>query len=272
MLNSDDDCSFFTHKPITDNLTLVREKYFNSGNRANLWVLNGEDRDIVIDTGLGIWDLPGYLRSNDLITDGKPVLALATHVHFDHSGGLHQFDKIGIHRSEYGALKDANQIECVTWLFDEEIVKKPDKEFRVRDYKVKAKVADLLLEDKTKISLGGDRELTVLHLPGHSRGSVGYLDSQHGLLFTGDVAYKGSLFDWLPYSNVNDYKRSFLRLKSVVQEHKINLILPGHGSVFQQQELIDMADQYINSANCCHKFAAFSMQKFSRIGLFAKNL
>ena len=59
-----------------------------SGNRANIWVVEGRDRDLVIDAGLGLFNGAEYLDQCGLINPPrKPVLAVATHVHFDHSGG-----------------------------------------------------------------------------------------------------------------------------------------------------------------------------------------
>ena len=63
-------------------------RYYVSGNRANIWVVEGRDRDLVIDAGLGLFNIAEYLDQCGLINPPrKPVLAVATHVHFDHSGG-----------------------------------------------------------------------------------------------------------------------------------------------------------------------------------------
>lgn len=53
----------------------------------------GSRCDLVIDAGLGIWNLPEFLTQSGLIGK-KPVLAVATHCHFDHVGGLHQFKQV----------------------------------------------------------------------------------------------------------------------------------------------------------------------------------
>ena len=36
----------------------------------------------------------------------------------------------------------------------------------------------------------GDRVFKVLHLPGHSRGSIGLLEEATGVFFSGDVIYE----------------------------------------------------------------------------------
>ena len=41
----------------------------------------------------------------------------------------------------------------------------------------------------------GDRTFEVLHLPGHSPGSIGLWEEETGVLFYGDAVYDGPLFD-----------------------------------------------------------------------------
>ncbi|WP_406101296.1 MBL fold metallo-hydrolase [Streptomyces sp. NBC_01003] len=53
------------------------------------------------------------------------------------------------------------------------------------------------LHDGGRIDLG-DRAPTVLHLPGHSPGSIALFDESDGTLFSGDVVYDDVLLDELP--------------------------------------------------------------------------
>ena len=50
---------------------------------THCYLLNGSARSLLIDTGLGIGDLNGLVRD---LTD-RPVVAVATHAHWDHIGG-----------------------------------------------------------------------------------------------------------------------------------------------------------------------------------------
>lgn len=47
------------------------------------YLLEGDDRALLIDTGLGICDISAEVKK---LTD-KPVTAVATHIHWDHIGG-----------------------------------------------------------------------------------------------------------------------------------------------------------------------------------------
>lgn len=133
---------WYAHKSLGDGLFWIQERFYQSDNRANIWLLRGSHQDVVIDTGLGLRSLPDYIDAKGLL--GKdpqrknPLLAIATHAHFDHSGGLHQFQQVGVHSAEVDALANGDNFETVTWLSDREITVAPSPGWRARHYKVKA--------------------------------------------------------------------------------------------------------------------------------------
>ncbi|MEQ2191779.1 Metallo-beta-lactamase domain-containing protein 2 [Xenoophorus captivus] len=214
---------WYAHKSLGDGLFWIQERFYQSENRANIWLLRGTHQDVVIDTGLGLRSLPDYIDANGLL--GKdpqrknPLLAVATHAHFDHSGGLHQFQQVGVHSAEVDALANGDNFETVTWLSDREIAVAPSPGWRARHYKVKAVQPTHILQEGDVINLG-DRQLTVLHMPGHSRGSICLHDRDNKLLFSGDAVYDGAMIDWLPYSQVSDYISSCERLIGLVDSEQ----------------------------------------------------
>ena len=64
--------------------------------RCNIWHVRGRDRDLVVDTGMGLMSLSDELA--DLVD--KDVTAVATHGHDDHIGGHHEFDTVLVHPIE----------------------------------------------------------------------------------------------------------------------------------------------------------------------------
>jgi glyoxylase-like metal-dependent hydrolase (beta-lactamase superfamily II) len=69
---------------VTDGITLLVEDTSTFFFESNVWHVRGRHRDLVIDTGNGIGDLRAELAP---LVDGRPVVAVATHHHFDHIGG-----------------------------------------------------------------------------------------------------------------------------------------------------------------------------------------
>lgn len=133
---------WYAHKSLGDGLFWIQERFYQSENRSNIWLLRGSHQDVVIDTGLGLRSLPEYIDVKGLLGEDpqrkNPLLAIATHTHFDHSGGLHQFQQVGVHSAEVDALSNGDNFEMVTWLSDREITEAPSPGWRARHYKVKA--------------------------------------------------------------------------------------------------------------------------------------
>ncbi|XP_072216522.1 LOW QUALITY PROTEIN: acyl-coenzyme A thioesterase MBLAC2 [Excalfactoria chinensis] len=165
----------------------IQKRFYESGNRANIWLVRGSQRDLVIDDRLGLRSLPDYLRD--------------THVHFDHSGGLQHLEEVAVHSAEAAALLRGDNYEAVTWMSDREVARPPRPGWRARHSCVPPVRPSRLLKEGQIIHLG-DRQLTIMHMPGHSRGSICLYDQEHKVLFSGDVVYNGSMIDWLPYSNM----------------------------------------------------------------------
>lgn len=66
----------FSVEKVHEGVYMLREKFYDSPNRANIWLVQGSTTDLVIDTGLGIWDLPSFLQQQGLIGE-KPLQAVA---------------------------------------------------------------------------------------------------------------------------------------------------------------------------------------------------
>ncbi|XP_013909161.1 PREDICTED: metallo-beta-lactamase domain-containing protein 2 [Thamnophis sirtalis] len=153
---------WFAHKSLGGGIYWIQERFYESGNRANIWLVRGSQRDVVIDTGLGLRSLPDYLHLAGLLDPDpaqgdqegagvgetekepasggrrrRPLLAIATHVHFDHSGGLHQFEEVAVHSAEAPALRRGDNYETVTWLSDSEVVRQPSPGWRARQFRVR---------------------------------------------------------------------------------------------------------------------------------------
>eukprot|EP00053_Salpingoeca_punica_P012306 m.110192 g.110192 ORF g.110192 m.110192 type:complete len:304 (+) comp15908_c6_seq2:874-1785(+) len=240
----------FEVKEMEPGVFRLRERYYVSENRANIYFLQGSKMDLVIDTGLGLWDLPAFLRQTQLATEGKPILAVATHVHFDHAGGLHQFKQAAIHERELAAMASGDDYQAVTCLTHTDIKQPPSLEWKAHRYHLTAAPSVKPLVEGHVISLG-DRRLEVLHVPGHSPGSIALFERKRGLLFSGDAMYDGAAFDWLPHSSVQDYVSSCQRLAALAG--LVRRVYPGHFHDFSGQQLAALCFDYRDRATLWHR-------------------
>ena len=120
-----------------------------------IYVLEGSEKAMVIDSGCEVKDLKGTLAK---ITT-KPTMMVLTHGHHDHTAAINEFDELYMNTADQYLLPE-----------------------------YKGKIIDV--KPGHKFDLGG-LEVEVFDMQGHTNGSIGYLDTTHKLLFTGDAIGAG---------------------------------------------------------------------------------
>jgi glyoxylase-like metal-dependent hydrolase (beta-lactamase superfamily II) len=230
---------------LNERITLIEEPHVRALLRANIWHVRGRDRDLLVDCGLGVRALAPLLRER---FDREPVLVL-THTHLDHMGGAHEFSQVWAHPLEPvdapapGSLLGpvlATQLGLDEALPPMLLTARPHGDYDPDAYQVQPATRTRPLADGDHVDLG-DHVLKVLHLPGHSPGSIALFDESDGTLFSGDVVYDDVLLDSLPGSDTEQYARSLRRLR----ELPARLIHPGHGHSFSQDRLHHLIDDYL---------------------------
>jgi glyoxylase-like metal-dependent hydrolase (beta-lactamase superfamily II) len=242
---------WFARADVGSDLVRISEPHVHELLSANFWWLRGADRDIVIDAGLGVVALrqavPGLFARD-------PVVVL-THAHLDHVGGAPEFAERAAHPAEvdvlaagvpaslFGAALYAGLgIDAAGEPVPELLIDRlPDPGYDPATYRVPPMTVDRVLDDGDRVDLGGRRVLTVLHLPGHTPGSITLLEEHTGTLFSGDVVYDGALIDDLPNSDVAAYRRSMTFLAAL----DVSVVHPGHGHSFDRARLRRLAATYL---------------------------
>ena len=156
------------------------------------FLLKGRDRALLIDTGM---TLPG-VRAFASALAGTDVTLLLSHADPDHVGALGEFDSFLMHPCEKANLRPAREFVPVT--------------------------------DGQIIELGG-RTLEIIHVPGHTPGSIMVLDVTNRLLFSGDSVQDERIFLFGPARNINVFPDSLRRLETF--SDRFDLIYPSHGTM-----------------------------------------
>jgi glyoxylase-like metal-dependent hydrolase (beta-lactamase superfamily II) len=244
---------WFERTTIDDQITLLWEPHVIPLMRCNIWHVRGRDRDLVIDTGMGVASLVDEL--SDLVD--KPVTAVATHGHDDHIGGHHEFDDVVVHPDEAHLLLTAPLSSLVirdAW-GDEVVDALEAMGYPMPDpYFVDALPAGVAFDGFHQRPVAsvrhivegdiidlGDRVFEVLHLPGHSPGSIGLWEAATGTLFSGDAIYDGPLLDELPESSIIEYCATMERLL----ELPTTVVHGGHDPSFDGERLRVLAREYL---------------------------
>ncbi|HLN22286.1 MAG TPA: MBL fold metallo-hydrolase [Bacteroidales bacterium] len=185
----------------------------------NMYLVEGRDSALLIDTGLGSADIASLAGS----LTNKPLIVLNTHAHPDHSGGNYQFEKIYIHPEDIEAARTYNPSSGGN-TSARQGSKPPENElFKGKPFDTKI----LPLDDGRIFDLGG-RRIQVIYAPGHTPGEICLLDIDNKVLFTGDNT--NSLV-WLFLPNckpLHEYLTTLEMLDSRSNEYFT--IMPGHGT------------------------------------------
>jgi glyoxylase-like metal-dependent hydrolase (beta-lactamase superfamily II) len=229
---------WFHVESLGDDIALIREPYVDEFMRANLWHIRGRDRDLLIDTGMGVRSLRQELPR---LTE-RPVVCVATHCHFDHWGGLYEFEeRLGsaleaeIYASPTGATTIADQ-----YVTDASFSRLPHAGYEPLKYTVRPAALTRCIGEGDIIDLG-NRVFAVVHLPGHTPGQIGLWEAATGLLFSGDAIYDGELFDHWYQRGREDYVETMNRLREI----PVNVVHGGHCPSFGRSRMIEIIDEYL---------------------------
>jgi len=245
---------WFERKKIDSNITLLWEPHVHELLRCNIWHVRGRDCDLLIDTGVGVKSLRSEIA--DLID--KPLIALATHFHYDHVGCLHEFETRLMHPAEATDMANYNEFcSLAKNAFPPAFLKALDQmgmpvqgealidalpcaDFSIENFHTKSTTVTRTIDEGDVIDLG-NRHFEVIHLPGHSIGSVGLWEPSSAILFSGDAIYDGALLDELEDSNIVDYVKTMKRLR----ELPVSIVHGGHEPSFNRVRLVELVDAYL---------------------------
>lgn len=177
------------------------------------YLITGEDRALLFDTGPGLRDITPVVAS---LTD-LPVTALLSHLHYDHVGNFHRFENTALadlpilrgceHNGLFIAPEDMylGSYEDMKWV-----------PHAIRQW----------WPIGHRIDLGG-KVLEIVATPGHSPESISLYDRDAGIFLAADFLYPGDLYGQVPGASLPDYLASAEALDRLLPGDV--LILGAHG-------------------------------------------
>jgi len=219
-------------------VTLIDEHHIDPFYRCNIWHVAGRDGDLMVDSGMGVVSL----RAQVPWLGARPLLAVASHTHFDHVGNHHEFPHRACHACEAHILAEPRGDQNLADRFAtvDMFTALPPGGYLQADYRVKPAPATRLVEAGDVIDLG-DRVFEVLHVPGHSPGSIALWEQATGVLLSGDAVYDGPLVDDAYHSHTPTYLETLERLR----ELPVTAVHGGHFPSFGRDRLRQIVDEYV---------------------------
>lgn len=208
---------------------------------ANMYLVMGQERAALIDSGMGIGDVRAEIGK---ITS-LPCTVLNTHYHWDHVGANSLFAESAIHESEVELVAQEPDVGFIHQAMQSPAARAVlPASFDPAAYRIIPKPATRVLHDNDVIDLGG-RVLRVLHIPGHSPGHVAYLDEASNMLFTGDTAYLGPVYACFEDSDPVAFARSVKRLAALPS---VTTICPGHNDIITDRDWLSELAECVEAA------------------------
>lgn len=248
--------NWFRAKKIDADTTLIIEPHIHVLEQANMFLVEGAKRDMILDTGMGVIPFKPYLDS--LREDPrKEIICVSSHTHIDHIGAVHEFETRLVHSAEAEEMANPSGLTSLfrrdmpdallqTFLdagyppIGETLIEAlPFKGYDPETYRLNGAPATHLLNHGDTVDLG-NHLYEVLHLPGHSPGGIGLFERDTGILFAADAIYDGPLIYEGPGMSVDDYRKTFDLLKSL----PITTVHGGHDPSFDRTRMLEIITHY----------------------------
>jgi glyoxylase-like metal-dependent hydrolase (beta-lactamase superfamily II) len=218
-----------------------RSYSINEAGIYGMYLVEGTERSVLIDTGVGVGDLRGLVTE---LVD-TPITVLLTHTHWDHIGAAAQFDDVVVSPIELPA-DGCVAIDSVS----DEFTHRPDEfarqwtaegnefpdSFEPDQYTIEPFEASTVpIEDGLTL---GDRALEIYPLPGHSPGHLGVLDPATGVFYGGDVIHLDrGLYVLFEDCALDDYIESLLELTNLRDQGVFDVLATSHNEPISGAEL-----------------------------------
>ena len=170
---------------------------------VRFFLLIGTEKALLIDSGMKLHiakDIAAQLTN-------LPIELLNTHADRDHIGSNEQFDCFYMHPAEEPIYRRSGKPGVIVPIAEGDTL-------------------DL-----------GQRELKIIHLPGHTPGSVAVLDAKYRVLISGDpIQQNGHIFMFGSHRNMEQYVNSLEQLKAY--RDQFDEIWPSHADIPISPEII----------------------------------
>lgn len=185
---------------------------------VNTYLLWDETREaVLIDCGCFVPKEEKLLHSYISVNNLTIKRLLCTHLHFDHVLGN------AFAQQMYGLQPEAHRD-------DVERIPTPKQQTRFVRIPIPATFIEIgtYLDDGETIAFGNS-ELTVIHVPGHSPGSVCFYCPKEGFILTGDVLFRGGIGRTDMWEGDHDLLLAGIR-KHILTLPEKTRVHPGHGN------------------------------------------
>ena len=204
-----------------------------------MYLLLGEQRGLLIDTGCGLFDLKKTISD---ITD-KSYDVVLTHGHLDHVGGAGVFDHVYINKADKKMAENLDYRELRKYADNTgKMGSYGSYDFSIETIRKINKMPEFSYIDDDDFFDLGNRNIVVISVPGHTKGSIVLLDEKNRIMFSGDSCNSNLL---IMGGSVHTTRDGLLKLKKKVEE-KADQNFSGHLGYAGRQECFSQPYDTLN--------------------------
>lgn len=208
---------FFTANKIFENVTQI------GGFGGELcYLIEGSEKALLIDGLAGVGSLKTFVRE---LTD-LPVELVLTHGHVDHAGAAFEYGACRVHPADIEMLYEHGD---PARRYDFAVGGRPEGAFKpkMEDVVPLCAVRTLPVYDGSVFDLGGV-EIEAIAVPGHTAGTLVFLDRARRVVYSGDACNANTLLALPGSTTIETYKQSLLHFMTFIDA--FDVLYGGHGT------------------------------------------
>lgn len=224
---------FFSTDKLSDSVTCIH------GMGGELcYLIEGDERALLIDGLTGVGSLRAFVRE---LTE-LPVTLAVTHGHLDHVGAAWEYGECFIHPDDI-ALMYTQQHSApagrLGFASAPSFTGEPKRTVpTLADVPAPRPVKTYPIYEGDIFDLGGI-QIEVIQVPGHTQGTVVFLDRAARVVYSGDACNANTLVCMPGSATIEEYKESLVHFKTYQKD--FDVMYGGHGAVAIPNTIIDDA-------------------------------
>ncbi|MCI6023899.1 MAG: MBL fold metallo-hydrolase [Oscillospiraceae bacterium] len=222
---------FFSTDKLSDSVTRIH------GMGGELcYLIEGNERALLIDGLTGVGSLKAFVRE---LTE-LPVMMAATHGHIDHVGAAWEYGEVFINPDDIALMYTPHHSEPAGRLgfaSAPSFTGEPKRTVpTLADVPAPRPVKTYPIYEGDIFDLGGI-QIEVIQVPGHTQGTVVFLDRAARVVYSGDACNANTLLCLPGSTTIEEYKESLLHFKTFQKD--FDVMYGGHGAAAVPNTIID---------------------------------
>ena len=196
-----------------------------------MYFVQGKDRGVLIDTGMGVGSLRTFLKS----VTSLPYDVYLTHGHCDHAGGASEFDEVYLNPKDWELEKQHAAIEHrIDDVFRGPF---PVPEGTEESMFIPQRKTEYLPYDENDVLDLGDYQVRFIAVPGHTKGCMVPVFVEDRMAVIGDALGEMTLLQFPESTSIEEYRKSLEHLQE--EETEFDQVLRFHGTCESDKQIIE---------------------------------